>query len=146
MPDAAVIDELDALAADEFDFVIQHILGQAILGNAVAEHAARGGHGFVDRDGKPRLARSSAAVSPAGPPPMIGDLLGVRRGVFSSGRASWPAASISISLSEANRFSSRMAIGVIRLAARAFGLAGMGADAAADRRKRIALADQVRPP
>jgi len=55
---------------------------------------------------------------------------------------SLPAASISISWSEANRFRSRYGDGIVGLAARAFGFARMRADAAADGGKRVALADE----
>ena len=47
--EAAVIDELDALAADQFDFMVQNVLWQPVLGNPPAEHAAGGAEALQTR-------------------------------------------------------------------------------------------------
>ena len=59
LADAHVELELHAQALDELDLLVQHLLGQAVLGQCVAEHAARLGSRFVDRD---RVAQERQVV------------------------------------------------------------------------------------
>ena len=53
--DAAL--QLDAEVQDPLDFRIQDFAGQAVFGNAVAQHAARLTEGFIDRDLKTAAAQ-----------------------------------------------------------------------------------------
>ena len=45
-PDAEVVLHLHTQGGDLVDLLVQHLLGQAVLGDAVAEHAAHLGHGI----------------------------------------------------------------------------------------------------
>ena len=61
----------DAQVQDVLDFLVQHVVGEAIPRNAVAQHAAQARLRLEEGHAVARRARSEAAVRPAGPPPTM---------------------------------------------------------------------------
>ncbi len=139
---AAIIDERDALAADDFDFVVEHLLGQAIPGNAPAKHAAGGAHRFVNDDGKTGIGKVVGRGKTRRAAADHRHLFGIRRGNFFLRQGEFARRQHFHFLVRGEPFQQPDGDGIVGLAPRAFGLAGMCADAAADGRKRISLADE----
>ena len=135
-PDAHVVFDLRAGAADVIDLVVDDVVGEPVGGDPVAEHAARAGHRLV-HDGM---------VSPAAEEPRGGEPRGP--GADDPDRLARVGLPDRVGVVDARRVGDMPldrvdADGAVDVLAPADDLALAHADAPADGRKRVGLADEI---
>ena len=143
LPDAAIINELDAPAANQFDLVIQHFLRQPVFGNAPAKHAARRALRLIHGHRKTRVRQIRRRGQARGTGSDDRHLFGVLRGLFFFGQSQLARGEHRALLIGGKPFQQPDGDGLVGSAARADRFARMRADPAANGGKRVALADQI---
>ena len=132
--DAAALVEaqVDAERADLIDLALQHLVRQAVVGDADAQHAAGDGERLEHRGLVAVLREVAGRRHAGGAPADDGDLLRVQhRQLLRQFGGAGDVADEALEAGDGDR--------LVDLAARALGLAGVGADAATHRREGVGL-------
>jgi len=134
-----VADDVHAEVEDLLDLEVEHLLGQAVLRDAVAQHAAQLGFRVEDGGGVAESPQVIRRREPAGPATDDGDLLaglGQDRGQLAVGQVHLPVRHEALQVVVVDRL-------VLDRRAPATVFARSGAHAPADEGQRVALLDDV---